>query len=238
VVGIATIIVGRGTGIGFAVPANMARRIGEQLLAKGKVDRAWIGVTVQDVTPDLARELNVPAGAGALINSVAPDSPGSRGNLKSGDVVITVNGKQLQQAHDLLREVLLYEPGRTVAMEVLRSGKRYATHATLASRNEPVPSLIPAQIETSSGKNFGLTIRDGPGGFSPSSRSSGSSCQVTAVIIGSPADRAGILAGDVVVEADGKVDPDTNSVQQATADGHAVLRMRRKEAFFYVALRK
>jgi Do/DeqQ family serine protease len=232
VVGINTMIVGRGSGIGFAVPGTMARRVAEQLIAKGRVERAWLGVGVQDVTPDLARSLGVTPGAGALLNHVAADSPGARGNLRAGDVVIAVNGKTLRQAQDFVREVLRHDAGATVPLEVWRSGKRYATSVTLAARNEAAPPPIPAQAEAPRSPGLGLSLRDA------AAPAGATACQVSAVAIGSAADRAGVRTGDVVVEADGSANPNAAAVQQASADGHLLLRVRRRDAFFYLALHR
>ncbi len=85
VLGINTMIVGRGQGIGFAVPSNLARRTADQLVKGGRVQRAWIGVGIQDVTPEIAPELKIDPPAGALVNSVAADGPGARAQLRPGD---------------------------------------------------------------------------------------------------------------------------------------------------------
>jgi serine protease Do len=227
VVGINTMVVGRGSGIGFAVPSTMARRVADQLLAKGRVERAWLGVGVQDVTPDLARSLGVQPGAGALLNQVSEGSPGARANLRAGDVVLTVSSKPLRQAQDFVREMMRHDPGTTVPLEVFRSGKRYGASVTLAARTEPAPPPIPAQLEATRGPGLGLTLRDAPPG-----------CQITAVAVGSTADRAGVRPGDLIVEADGTNNPGLSAVQQAASDGHLLLRVRRRDAFYYLALHR
>ncbi len=232
VVGINTMVVGRGSGIGFAVPSAMARRVAEQLLAKGRVERAWLGVGVQDVTPDLARALNVQPGAGALLNHVAAEGPGARGNLRAGDVVLTVNARPLKQAQDFIREVLRHDAGATVPLEVWRAGKRYATSVTLAARNEPAPPPIPAQLEAPRGPGLGLSLRDATAPVGQPG------CQITSVSVGSVADRAGVRAGDLVVEADGAPNPNAAAVQHAAADGRLLLRVKRRDAFFYLALHR
>jgi serine protease Do len=232
VVGINTMVVGRGSGIGFAVPSTMARRVADQLLAKGRVARAWLGVGVQDVTPDLARALGVKPGEGALLNHVAEGGPGARGNLRAGDVVLTVNGRPLHQAQDFIREVLRHDAGATVPLEVWRATRRYATSVTLAARNESPPAPIPAQIEAPRAPGLGLSLRDGGG------PGAGAACLVASVAVGSVADRAGVRPGDLIVEADGAPAPNAAAVQQAAADGHLLLRVRRRDAFHYLALHR
>jgi S1-C subfamily serine protease len=123
VLGINTMIVGRGQGIGFAVPSNLARRTADQLVKTGRVQRAWIGIGIQDVTPELAPELGVNAGAGALINSVASDGPGSRAQLRPADIIAAVDGRNVRDAQDFIRELLGHDVGETVLLEVVRAGK-------------------------------------------------------------------------------------------------------------------
>jgi serine protease Do len=239
VLGINTMIVGRGAGIGFAVPSNMARRVATQILAKGKVERAFVGVGVQDVTPALAEELHATAGAGALLNAVAADGPGAKGNLKPGDVVTSVNGKTIFGAQEFVRAVLTQDAGATLSLEVIRGGKRYATQLTLAPRTESAPPPVPAQIATPPGQGTGLGLRDvtaeaaAAAGLPPVPL-----CQIASVALGSSADRAGLRAGDVIVEADGRSDPTAAMVQQAAQDGHVLLRVRRRDGAFYAAVKQ
>ena len=98
VLGINTMIVGRGTGIGFAVPSNLARRVAEQILKTGHVERAWIGVGIQDLTPELAAALKVDPRAGVLVNSINDGGPAQKANIKPGDIIGAVAGKKVTTA--------------------------------------------------------------------------------------------------------------------------------------------
>src|SRR4029077_4244544 len=102
VLGINTMIVGKGQGIGFAVPSNMAQRVATQILKNGHVSRAWIGVGVQDLTPDLATAMHLSSDAGALVDNVASDGPAFKANVRPGDVIATVGGHALHDGHDLI----------------------------------------------------------------------------------------------------------------------------------------
>src|SRR5690606_16092350 len=124
VLGINTMIVGKGQGIGFAVPSNLARRVAEQIIATGKVERAWIGVGVQDLTPELAAEFQVEPNTGALVNSVVPNGPGARAQLRPGDIIAVVSEKKVRDAQELIREVYSHKVGETVYLEVIRGGRR------------------------------------------------------------------------------------------------------------------
>jgi serine protease Do len=110
-------------GIGFAVPVNLARNVMESLIANGKVIRGFLGVSIQDMTPDLAGQFDVSAGQhGALITDVSPDSPAEKSGLKGGDVVTQFNGKSVASSDNLRNEVANTAPGTEVPVTVLRNG--------------------------------------------------------------------------------------------------------------------
>jgi serine protease Do len=239
VLGINTMIVGRGAGIGFAVPSNLARRVADQLLKHGKVERAWIGVGTQDLTPDLASAMHLDPRAGALVNMVGAGTPAEHAHLKPGDIIASVAGKSVRDSHDLVREVLAHDIGSSVTLEVMRDGKRYGTQITLAARPEQNVPQLPVQQQAVPQGGMGLTVRD----ISPEqARSIGLSAKPIAVVAtvtpGSSADRAGVKAGDLIVEADGIQEPSTAQVQQVAQDGVVVMRLRREDAVFYTAVRR
>ena len=242
VLGINTMIVGRGQGIGFAVPSNLARRTADQLVKTGRVQRAWIGVGIQDVSPEIALELRVEPGCGALVNSVAEGGPGAKAELKPGDIVAMVDGKRVHDAQDFIRELLARDVGRSVLLEVIRGGKHYATRVELAPRPESalVSDKTPPAAETPpKSPGLGLAVRDIS---AEQSAALGLPPRSFAVIVqvapGSAADRAGLRTGDVVIEADGVVEPGATQVTQAGGDGHMLLRVRRRDAAFYAAVRR
>ncbi len=232
VVGINTMIVGRGSGIGFAVPANMARRVADQILKTGHVERAWIGVGTQDLTPDLAAAMKLDTRAGALVNNVADGTPAQKAMLKPGDVIAGVAGKPVHDGHDLVREVLANDVGKTVQLEVIREGKHYATAITLAARPEAPVAPLPVQQAGVPQSGLGLAVRD-------MNNAGKSAALVTSVSPGSASDRAGIKAGDLIVEVDGTADPTAVKVQEAAADGVLVMRIRRgSSGYYYAAVKK
>ncbi len=240
VLGINTMIVGRGSGIGFAVPSNLARRVAEQILKNGHVSRAWIGVGTQDLTPELASALHVDPRAGALVNMVGPSTPAEHAHLKPGDIISGVGGKAVHDSHELVREVLTHDVGSQINLEVMREGHRYGTAITLAARpDQSVPPTVPVQQQQVPQGGLGLTIRD----ITPDqARSVGLSAKpiaiVSTVIPGSSADRAGVKVNDLIVEADGVAEPSTAQVQQVAQDGVVVMRLKREEATFYTVVRR
>ena len=239
VLGINTMIVGRGSGIGFAVPANMAKRVSEQLVKNGRVQRAWLGVGFQDLTPDLASAFKLDAQAGTLVTTVANGGPAQRANMKPGDVIATVGGKPTRDGRELIREVLTHDVGQTVPLEIIRDGKRYATQLTLAARPEAAVPPLPVQQQGVPQAGMGFNTRDlTPQEVSTLRISSRPLPLVTQVAPGGLADRAGLKPGDLVLEVDGVVEPSTAQLQEASKDGQLVMRVRRKDAAFYTVLKK
>src|SRR5216110_2045924 len=120
VVGINTAIVAGGSGIGFAIPSNMARKIYTELRDKGRVTRGWLGVSIQPLSPELARSFGAKDSKGVLINEVVPDSPAAKAGLKPGDILLEFDGRPMEGPGDLQRAVGLMSPDRTAKVKVWR----------------------------------------------------------------------------------------------------------------------
>ena len=135
-IGINTAIISNGgggnQGIGFAVPVNMARTVMEQILKSGKVTRGFLGVSIQEVTPDLAKAFNLPSAEGALVGDVTPDSPGAKAGLQKGDVITALNGQKITDYHDLRLRISQTAPNTPVKLDVYRSGQKQEVTATLS----------------------------------------------------------------------------------------------------------
>lgn len=240
VLGINDMIVGRGAGIGFAIPSNLARRVAEQLLKKGKVERAWIGVGIQDLTPELATALKVQdARAGVLINAITDGGPAAKANMKPGDIVAAVDGKKVTDGRELVREIIAHEVGQTVPLEIVRDGKRYGSSVALTARPEAAVPPLPVQQQSVPQAGLGLSVRDLTG---PQATQLGLPNQavsiVTSITPGSSADRAGLKVGDVIMEADGAQNPSSGQLAEAAKDGMLLVRVRRREGTFYAAMKK
>ncbi len=136
-IGINTAILSRSggfQGIGFAVPANLARNVMEQLATNGKVVRGYLGVTIQDINADLAAHFELKDRKGALVADVAPGSPAQKAGLQSGDVLLTFNGKPVTDSRHLKLTVATVPPGQKVKAEVLRDGDRETVEIAIAAR--------------------------------------------------------------------------------------------------------
>jgi serine protease Do len=124
-VGINTAIISRSggnQGIGFAVPINMARNVLERLVSGGKIERGYLGIIQQDIDAGLAKQFNLPDQNGALVGDVIPDAPAAKAGLKSGDVILSVNGKPIADAHSLQLTVSQCAPGSAATIKFIRNG--------------------------------------------------------------------------------------------------------------------
>jgi serine protease Do/serine protease DegQ len=120
VIGINTAIVASGQGIGFAIPVNMARKVMEDLVKRGKVTRGWLGIGIQPLTPELAKSFGVSADEGILVNQVMPKSPAETAGIKVGDLILSLDGKPLKDTRQMQRLVAEAEIGKTIEVVVLR----------------------------------------------------------------------------------------------------------------------
>jgi Do/DeqQ family serine protease len=120
VIGINTAIVATGQGIGFAIPANMARRIVDQLIDRGKVTRGWIGVSLQPLTTELAQALGLGSTKGAIVARIQPNSPAASAELRQNDVIVKFDGTPVDDYHHLQRLAAEAEVGRMVKLEIVR----------------------------------------------------------------------------------------------------------------------
>lgn len=123
VIGINTAIVAGGAGIGFAIPSNMAKRIYTELVAKGKVTRGWLGVSIQPLSPELAKSFGVTDPKGVLVSDVVADSPAAKAGLQPGDIVVEFDGKRMEGPGDLQRAVGLTAPGQSARLKLWRDQK-------------------------------------------------------------------------------------------------------------------
>jgi serine protease Do len=121
-------------GIGFAVPSNMAKQVLDQLVKNGKVTRGYMGVSLQAVSRELAPEFGLKNDHGAIVGDVTPGKPGDKAGLKSGDVIVKIDGQEVQDSNDLTMKVTGHAPGDTVTLDVIREGKPMKIKVTLGQR--------------------------------------------------------------------------------------------------------
>ncbi|MFQ5599199.1 MAG: Do family serine endopeptidase [Candidatus Krumholzibacteriia bacterium] len=207
VIGINTAIATRNggfQGVSFAIPINFARNIIDMLLAEGRVTRAWLGVVIQDVTPELARGLDLPRPEGVAIAEVNENSPAEEAGLQEGDVIVAMDGVATERVSAFRNRVSLSVPGQRVELEVLRDGKRRTVEARLGELTEDVLAAVqnqrPRTPEGHPDSQLGLQLADLTpeiaARFDLSRRTSG--VVITGVAPGSPAAEEGLEPGDVV----------------------------------------
>jgi len=132
VIGINTAIVATGQGIGFAIPANMVKRVTSQLIDRGKVVRGWIGVAMEPLTTELAQTLGVRDARGAVVARVYPGSPAAAAGLVQNDVIVTFDGTEVEDYHHLQRLSADAEVGKAVKLEIVRSRERRTLELRIA----------------------------------------------------------------------------------------------------------
>ena len=200
VVGINTAIVAGGSGIGFAIPSNMARKIYTELSTRGRVSRGWLGVSIQPLTSDLANSFGAKDTKGVLVSDVVPDSPAGKAGLKPGDILLEFEGKRTEVPSDLQRAVGLATPGQDSKVKVWRDG----SERTLAVRIGEAPDEREAQQRGTRGSTptvLGMDVRPiTPEVARQLNLRTSEGVIVARVDEGSPAAEAGIQRGDVIRE--------------------------------------
>lgn len=123
VVGVNTAVMARGQGLGFAIPINMAKTVVEHLKVHGRVIRGWLGIMIQDITPEISEALEINRDEGGLVSEVKEGSPADRAGLRRGDVIVSLEGEKIPDAATLARKLALTRPGVDTKFVVLRDGK-------------------------------------------------------------------------------------------------------------------
>jgi serine protease Do len=209
---------GGNVGIGFAIPANTANAIVQQILSSGRVSRGWIGVSIQSLDQDLASSLGLEEARGALVSSVTPDGPAARAGFQQGDVILTYNGQQIENSRDLTQRVGATAVGASARVEILRNGRRQTlnlrpgerpSEQELASANTPPNATPQPQPEEQGGvaqSSLGVSVRPltSEDRTRLSLRANDNGLVITSVEPTSDAAQKGIRAGDVIMQAGGR----------------------------------
>jgi serine protease Do len=131
VIGINSALLKENQGIGFAIPANIAKSSLQQLKEGGKVTRGWLGINIQAIPPELARSIGLKEGKGVLVQNVTRGGPAERANIKPGDVILEFDGKVLNETNELPRLVAATPVGKKLPVKILREGKRMEVTITI-----------------------------------------------------------------------------------------------------------
>ena len=214
VIGVNTAIVAAGQGIGFSIPINQAKDVMRQLIAAGRVVRGWLGIAIQDVTDDLSGSFGVKEREGVLVADVMKGGPAEAAGMKPGDVIVELNDGPIKEVPELQRRVASVAPGHLVRLTVIRDKRPVRLDVKIGEMPSDEPAPAAAQDE----EGWGLSVEPLTGEAAlrlnlPVS----SGLHVTDVVPGSPADRAGLRRGDVVLEVGRKPVADPRALYQALA---------------------
>ncbi|ACY17280.1 DegQ family serine endoprotease [Haliangium ochraceum] len=245
-IGVNTAILSRtggNQGIGFAIPAHMARPIMESLLSDGKVTRGWLGVAIQTLDRDLSTAMKLDADKGVLVSDVSAGSPAAKAGLQRGDVIVSVDGNSVADSSNLRNRIAARKPGTTVQLDVLRDGKNQRVAVELGTLpGTRLSANGSGDLESDKGPLQGVTVSELSQRMRqrfdiPAEIDSG--VLVTAVAPGSLAQRSGLRAGDLILEFDRRA---VNSVDELSAlnrqsDESALLLVSRQGQTIFLALR-
>lgn len=240
IIGINTAIINFAQGIGFAIPSNMAKQVMNQLINKGKVVRAWLGVGLQPLTPDLAIKFGVDENEGVLVNEVFERDPAALAGIKPGDVITKVDGALVDTPNKLSRLVAALDPGSLAMVEVVRDGKRINLNVALSERRDAV---VPASLPQSrSDFKLGIDVQDLTAGLAEKFRLNESrGVLISKVESGSLAQAEGLREGDLIKEVNrvetGTVGEFTIAVAKVKRGDTILLRVLREGRAFYVVLK-
>ena len=230
---------GGNIGIGFAIPSNMVRHVMDQLVAFGEVRRGRLGVTIQDVTADLARSLELSAVRGVIVSAVEDGSPASTAGFHQGDVIVSFDDSRIEDGNQLRNLVARTAPGAEVPIRVLRDGRERTMHVTVAAVDrarvdadgdpiaEPALGMTAEPLSPERASQLGVEDTDG--------------LLITAVDPSGEAANKGIRRGDVIVQVDGHAVTTRQGLRSAldqARDRPALVLLKRGGQSLYVALER
>jgi serine protease Do len=200
VVGINTMIIAGGQGIGFAIPVDQAKGIIAQLKTNGEVTRGWLGVTIQDVNEDMADYYGLKGKSGAMVTDVVPGDPADRAGIKPKDIITEVNGKAVTNSHDLTNLAANLQIGETASVTVLRNGKPQTLEVKIGKRPLTIAAASQSNRQENEGQ-YGFQVTD----LTPElARQYDIQDNAGIIVVGvapdSKADAAGVKKGDVILE--------------------------------------
>jgi serine protease Do len=231
---------GGNQGVGFAIPINMARLVMDQILKSGKVVRGYLGVTIQDVTPAMAKAFGLKEAQGVVVADVSSDSPAAKAGVERGDVILALNGKPVSESAELRLETSMTKPGTVVQLKISRNGSERNIPVTLGelpAKGEPASGETQSSTGLLTGVKVEALTPDIAGSLQLPVGTRG--VVVDSVDPASSAADAGLERGDVIQEVNHKavttVDAFRNAVREA-GNGPVLLLINRNGATIYVAV--
>jgi serine protease Do len=223
---------GGSIGIGFAIPASTIKEVVAQLESHGRVARGWLGVQIQSLTPEMAASLGIPEPKGAIVASVVPDSPAARAGFRQGDVILSLNGHDIADSHELTRRVAGLAAGKQASFAVVRDGRRQTVDVTIGAKKDAQVAMndqqqpgTPTSIAPT-GKAMGLGLT----ALTPDVRRAYNLDEnvqgvlVTKVDPESDAAEKGLQPGDVLLSVSNKSVHSPQDVERSVAAAHSAGR--------------
>lgn len=204
-------------GLSFSIPIDVAMDVADQLKKHGKVTRAYLGVSLQDIDRNLAESYKLAKPEGSLITQVAPSSPAAKAGFKSGDVILKFNGTPISRTSELLNYLNRAVPNQSIQLEVLRDDSRRNISATLDTAPDDTPAKADAEQQQSKGPILGVSIRDLNAAELKQLDTKGG-VLIQDVRRGGIASQARILPGDVVTQINNKTIGNTRDFIAAVSD--------------------
>ncbi len=223
-------------GIGFAIPSNMARTVTQSLKTHGKVVRGWLGVSIQDLSPDLAKQFDVPDTNGALVTDVIAESPAEDGRFRRGDIIREYDGRPTENSTRLRAAVAETSPGTSVAIGIIREGREQTLAIVIGQMPKDLAGL--ATGDTMGGRHAlsGLTVESVPPGRSADA----TGVRVTKVEPDSRAMRAGLRKDDHILEINrikiGNVEDFDRVTGQLSENDAVLLLLRRGQSILFFSV--
>lgn len=241
VIGINAMIIQPGTGIGFAIPINMAKQILNDLIKQGKVVRPWLGISVQDITSEIAEQFQLKEKEGAIVAQVHQGTGAEKAGIVSGDIIKSVDDKPIRNVNELIKEILKRKVGQKVKLIIVRDGKEISLEVTLSAQPEKLEAMKEKEVE----ERLGVEVQE----LTPQlamlyriSKEIKRGVVVTGVEEGSFADDMGLQEGDVILEINRKKIETLKDFEKAAKDINLekgiVLRLHRRGNTFYHSFKR
>ena len=240
VIGINAMIIQPGTGIGFAIPINMAKQILNDLIKHGKVVRPWLGISVQDLTPEMMEHFKVKEKEGVLVGQIYPETGAEKGGLVSGDIIKSLDDKTIKNVNELVKEIQKKKVGQKVKLNIIRDGKPTTIEVTLTSMPEKPEAAKEKEVE----EKMGASVQELTPQLALRYRISGIKRGVVVVGVegGSLADEMGLEEGDVILEINRKKIETMKDFEKAMKDANIdkgiLFQLHRKGNSFYLPYKK
>jgi periplasmic serine protease, Do/DeqQ family len=230
VVGVNTAIVsrtGQYAGIGFAVPINIAKNVADQLIEKGKVERGYLGIFMQDVDQNIAKHFKLKKPQGVIVTDVVKGSPAEKAGIRTGDLILEIDGREVKNSIQLRAYVQSKKPGDKVKLKVLRDGKEMEISVNLGSADK-FASAQPSKERSQDTKDIGISVRE-----------EGGKVIVQSVDPRGPAASVGIEPGDVVLKINDKdiksLEDYRKAIEEAKVKGSVLMLLQSGETKKWVA---